>query len=117
MAKMRRLWKNYNLSIVCGTLFVFFWCGEAVFQWRQYQDDQREHHQPVETSGYVNQLMKSTLENWQSEFLALFAFVVLTSAFVHRGSHESKDGDERLEAKVDKIARKLDELLKEPRQT
>ena len=40
----------------------------------------------------------SILLNWQSEFLQLLAFVVLTTYFIHRGSHESRDGDDELKA-------------------
>ena len=45
-----------------------------------------------------------------SEFLQLAAFVVLTAFLIFEGSAESKDSDERLEAKVDAIISRLDEL-------
>ena len=48
-----------------------------------------------------------------SEFLQLAAFGVLTALLIYEGSAESKDGDERLEAKVDAILSKLNELGKE----
>jgi hypothetical protein len=38
-----------------------------------------------------------TLENWQSEFLQLFSFVVVSAVLIHHGSSESKDGTERIE--------------------
>lgn len=47
------------------------------------------------------------MENWQSEFLQLFTFVVLTTYLVHRNSHESKDSSERMEAKIDRISKAL----------
>ena len=54
-------------------------------------------------------------ENWQSEFLQVFVFIVLTTFLVHRKSHESPDTDydneaalRRLEAKVDRIRRELE---------
>jgi hypothetical protein len=47
-------------------------------------------------------------ENWQSEFLQLFSFVVLAAVFIHHGSAESKDSDDRMEAKIDRIVSKLD---------
>jgi hypothetical protein len=46
----------------------------------------------------VSVFAQSTLENWQSEFLQLFSFVVLAALYIHKGSAESKDGEERLEA-------------------
>ena len=47
---------------------------------------------------FLGEFSQSTLENWQSEFLQLFAFVVLAALFVHKGSAESKDSDDRVEA-------------------
>jgi hypothetical protein len=61
-------------------------------------------------SGYMVAFGQSTLENWQSEFLQLFSFVVLSSLLIHRQSAESKDSDERLEQKVDAIKKRLDDL-------
>ena len=107
---MRRLWKHYNLSIVLAFLFLASWVGQAFVQWREFESDQREHGQTVEVHEYVDAFMSSTLENWQSEFLQLLTFVVLTSFLIHRGSHESKDSDERLEKRMNEIARKVDEL-------
>jgi hypothetical protein len=61
-------------------------------------------------SDYLVQFGQSTLENWQSEFLQLFSFVVLSAMLIHRGSAESKDSDDRLEVKVDDILKRLDAL-------
>ncbi len=36
-----------------------------------YLQEQKEHNQPVEFSGYVNMTVRDTMENWQSEFLQL----------------------------------------------
>jgi hypothetical protein len=55
--------------------------------------------------GYVWGWAKDTFENWQSEFLQLLTFVVLTTHLIYRGSHESKDGQDRLEGKVDELLR------------
>jgi len=44
---------------------------------------------------------QSTLENWQSEFLQLSAFTIACAYLVYKGSSESSDGGERLEAKLD----------------
>ena len=53
---------------------------------------------------------QSTLENWQSEFLQLFSFVVLAALYIHKGSAESKDGDEKLEASLRRIEEHLGTL-------
>jgi SNF2 family DNA or RNA helicase len=51
---------------------------------------------------------QATLENWPSEFLQLFAFVVLAAVFVHHGSAESRDSEDRMEQKIDRIVKKVD---------
>jgi SNF2 family DNA or RNA helicase len=53
--------------------------------------------------GFLWQFWESTLENWQSEFLQLFSFVVVSAVLIHHGSSESKDGTERLERSVEEI--------------
>jgi hypothetical protein len=49
-------------------------------------------------------------ENWQSEFLQLFSFVVLASLFIHKGSAESKDSDEQVQKSLDRIEKRLKAL-------
>jgi hypothetical protein len=55
------------------------------------------------STGDFAEFGQSTLKNWQSEFLQLFSFVVLAAMFIHKGSAESKDGDEKLEASLRRI--------------
>jgi len=59
-------------------------------------------------SEYLVEFSQSTLENWQSEFLQLFSFVTLAALYLHRGSAESKDSDERVEQMLKEIKAKLD---------
>jgi hypothetical protein len=54
------------------------------------------------------QLGQSTLENWQSEFLQLFSFVVFSAILIHSGSAESRDGTDRIEEAVKRIEARLD---------
>jgi hypothetical protein len=108
---IRRLWRNFGLSIAFCVLFVISWSAQGFAEWGQYRQDQRAHGQPVSISGFVVAFGQSTLENWQSEFLQLFSFVVVSSLLIHRGSAESKDSDDRIEAKLDEITRRLDELV------
>ena len=56
------------------------------------------------------QFWESTLENWQSEFLLLFSFVVLSALFIRRGSVESKDSDEQMQKSLDRIEKRLKAL-------
>jgi hypothetical protein len=50
-------------------------------------------------------------ENWQSELLQLFSFVVLAALFIHKGSSESKDSGEKVEASLRRIQEKVGTLL------
>ena len=110
---MKRLWENYSLSIVLGLLFVTAWILQTWTGWVEFGAEQQEHGQVAEwfgPSGYIWAWGKATFENWQSEFLQLLAFVVLTTYFVHKGSHESKDTDEEMMAMLRRIEKRLDGL-------
>lgn len=75
-----------------------------------YTDEQRALGQPTEAGDFFAQFGQGTLENWQSEFLQLFAFVVLAAMYIHKGSAESRDGEEKLEASLRRIEEHLGTL-------
>jgi hypothetical protein len=50
------------------------------------------------------------MENWQSEFLQLLTFVVVTTFLIHKGSHESKDTDDEMMAMLKRIEARLKAL-------
>jgi len=104
------LWKNFSLSIAFCTLFLISWLAQGIAEWGSYRTEQLTHGESATMTGYFVEFGQSTLENWQSEFLQLFSFVVLSALLIHRDSAESKDSDERMEQKLDKIAQRLDEL-------
>ena len=91
-------------------LFFATWVTHAIAQWQTYTDGQREHGQAAKIGDFVSEFAQSTFENWQSEFLQLFAFVVLAGLYIHKGSAESKDGDEKLEASLRRIEEHLGTL-------
>ena len=66
---MKRLWRNYSLSITLAGLFLVSWIGQLVTQWFTWANEQQEHSQPLEVGDFLWQFWTSTLENWQSEFL------------------------------------------------
>ncbi len=102
-----KTWKNFGLSIAFCILFFLSWAAQGVAQWQEYTDDQIEHNEPTEVGDFVAKFSKATLENWQSEFLQLFSFVVLSALLIHRGSAESKDSDEKMEQALSRIEEKL----------
>jgi hypothetical protein len=105
---LRKTWKNFSLSLAFCILFLSSWLAHGIVEWQTYKADQHDHGEQVELVGFVNEFSQSTLENWQSEFLQLFSFVVLAALFMHHGSAESKDSDERIEAILHRIEQKLD---------
>ena len=104
---MKRLWRDYNLSVVLGLLFVTSWIGQLITQWFNWVNEQQDHNQPLLIGSFLWQFWESTLENWQSEFLQLFSFVVLSALFIHKGSAESKDSDEQMQKSLDRIEKRL----------
>jgi hypothetical protein len=107
---LQKTWANFGLSIAFASLFLVSWAAQAVAEWGVYREEQLAHGEPTSIGSYLVQFGQSTFENWQSEFLQLFAFVVFSALLIHRGSAESKDSDDRVEEKIDAIAKKLDEL-------
>jgi hypothetical protein len=102
-----RLWKNFGLSLGFCALFFVTWVAQGLAQWQQYTDEQREHQAPVEVGDFTADFSRATLENWQSEFLQLFSFTVMSAVLIHKGSAESRDSDDRMEAALKRIEDKL----------
>jgi hypothetical protein len=109
---MKMFWKNYNLSIVLALLFLSSWIGQVFAQWSEFSSNQQEHNQPAKVVEFMPEFWSATFENWQSEFLQLFSMVVLTSFLVHKGSHESKDTDEKVDAALARIEARLERIEK-----
>ena len=107
---LSKVWRNFGLSIGFAILFFTSWIAQIFAEWHVYVSDQQAHGEPLGVADFVNQFSQSTLENWQSEFLQLYSFVVMAALFIHRGSAESKDSDDRMEAKIDKIQEQVEEL-------
>jgi hypothetical protein len=106
----RGIWREFGLGLVLLILFLTSWIGHAVSEWQVYTDEQAAHGQTTELGDFVAEFSQSTLENWQSEFLQLFSFVVLAALYIHKGSAESKDGEEKIEASLRRIEEKLGTL-------
>jgi hypothetical protein len=90
--------------------------GAAVAGWVEFSAEQSQHAQQASllgSDGYLWTLLEQTLQNWQSEFLALATLVVLTAVLVHRGSRHSKDGQEEIDRRVRAIQRRVTALAAE----
>ena len=87
-----RLYSN-SLLIVMGAIWLASWLGQSVTGRVAYNAEQFDHQeaaltwlQYVGTSDFWNR----TLQNWQSEFLAVGSMAVLAIYLRQRGSPESK---------------------------
>ena len=88
--------RNTGLTLAMFGLFAVFIVAQSVAGNRAYNEDQRSHDES--TVGYVAYLrtphfVEAVFENWESEFLQMGAYVLLTVALFHKGSSESKDPD------------------------
>jgi len=101
------LWRAYAYAWITLGLFLFSLAGHWLFGWLTYVDEQTAHGQPIAASGYTVQMLRDTLENWQSEFLQLLWQVGGLALFLYLGSPQSREGEEREEAKLDAILRRL----------
>jgi hypothetical protein len=99
-----RDWLHRNsLSLTMFGLFLLFLAGQAVAGHREFNEDQRAHGQPVVSLGaYLSNphFVEAVFENWESEFLQMGSFVLLTVWLRQRGSPESKplEGEEPVDA-------------------
>ena len=106
----RSVWREFGLGLALMILFFATWVGHGIAEWQTYTDEQRSHGESTELGDFVSEFSTATLENWQSEFLQLFAFVTLAALYIHKGSAESKDGEEKIEASLRRIEEKLGTL-------
>jgi hypothetical protein len=84
--------------------------------WVEFVSQQEAHGQVAEAfgdGGYFWAWGQATFENWQSEFLQVFTFVLLTTFLLHKKSHESPDADADVEASLRRIEAQISLLRKE----
>jgi hypothetical protein len=67
----RSIWTKYGFAWVTLALFMLTLTGHWIFGWFAYVNEQLAHQQSVKIGDYTVQMMRDTLENWQSEFLQL----------------------------------------------
>jgi hypothetical protein len=89
-----RNWAYSNsLLIVMALIFVGSWFAQSVTGWTEFNAEQQTHGEHgVSWLSYVgsSRFWEATLQNWQSEFLAVGSFAVLAIYLRQRGSPESK---------------------------
>ncbi|OYW30763.1 MAG: hypothetical protein B7Z47_03190 [Chthoniobacter sp. 12-60-6] len=91
---MKRFFRENGLSLVLLALFLITWLfGQAIAGHRESNNERMEHGQAPETLGeYLTSahFLEATAENWESEFLQMSVYVMLTVFLFQKGSSESK---------------------------
>jgi hypothetical protein len=93
---MRGWLRDHGLLITNLLLFAIFFGGMVLSGVRVYNSDQLEHGgQAVSLGSYLltGDFYEATFENWESEFLQMGMYIVLTAYLFQRGSSESKSPD------------------------
>lgn len=76
-----------------GLFFVLSWVAQSVAGWAAYDEERlRNLQDPVSWPAYLGHpdFWSRTLQNWQSEMLAVGTMAVLAVFLRHRGSSQSK---------------------------
>jgi len=90
---MRRFIRENALSLVLFGLFVASAAGQALSGWHASLEELRQHAEPsVAFTDYLRSghYISAVFENWESEFLQMGAYVLLTVFLRQKGSPESK---------------------------
>ena len=87
-----RVYEN-SLLLVMTLIFFVTWFAQSLNNWRVFNDERHAHD--LASIAWVDYLVNAdfwekTLQNWQSEFLAVGTMVVFTIYLRQRGSPESK---------------------------
>ncbi len=91
-----KLLREHGLAVAMFGIFAATLIGLAFVGWDTYNHEQADHGEA--TVGLVAYLGtpnfgEAVFENWESEFLQMGAYVLLTALLFSRGSAESRDPD------------------------
>jgi Domain of unknown function (DUF6766) len=90
---MKSWFRHNGLSITVLSIFLVLLVGQCLTGWHSHNEERLEHGVAVLSlveylgSGHF---VEATSENWESEFLQMAAYVLLTVFLVQKGSSESK---------------------------
>jgi hypothetical protein len=89
----RRILLSNSLGLVMGVLFLLSWLAQSVAGVVAFNEERLANlERPVSWAQYLIQpdFWNRTLQNWQSEFLAVASMAILSIYLRQRGSPESK---------------------------
>jgi hypothetical protein len=85
--------RDRGLTLLLLSMFALFWVGQLTTGVAKYNAEQQEHGQPLVTlTQYLGtgHGWEAVFENWESEFLQMAVFVLLTTFLIQKGSPESR---------------------------
>ena len=88
----RTIYEN-SLLLVMGAIWIASWFAQSVTGATEYNAERLDHHEStVSWADYLTRpdFWEKTLQNWQSEFLAVGSMAILAVYLRQRGSPESK---------------------------
>ena len=93
---MAKSLKDNSLTIALMLMFAASFVGQWLMGWHVENEDLQRHALP--TIGLISYFaspafLSALFENWESEFLQMAVYVVLTASLIQRGSSESRDPD------------------------
>jgi hypothetical protein len=94
VGQMKRFLKDNALVLVLMAMFLATWGGQFFTGFASHNDNLKQHGDtPLTLSGYLvsGHFWQATGENWESEFLQMSVFVLLTVWLTQKGSPESND--------------------------
>jgi hypothetical protein len=116
LASVRAWLWLHGLSVASLALYGLTQVGAIVTGWVAFVAEQSAHGSQATVlgpDGYIWTLLEQTTQNWQSEFLALGALVALSAVLLHRGSKQSRDGNDEVQQRVQAIRRRVRALAGE----
>jgi len=108
---MKTFIRNNSLSICFIVLFLGAMAGQLIFGFEEHNKELLEENAPTITLvSYLSSghFLQATFENWESEFLQMALFVILTIFLQQKGSSESKDFDKEQEVDRQPSAKRKD---------
>jgi hypothetical protein len=85
--------RDRALTIVSMAMFLVFLLGQFVTGFYEYNATQRQHGKTIVTAAAylrTGHPWEAVFENWESEFLQMAVFVLLTTCLIQKGSPESR---------------------------
>src|SRR4051794_5847851 len=111
---MNRQWlHDHALSVVLFSLFAVTLVIAAIAGWFEFASQQQAHGDTPEVfaaDGYLPFLLEQVSQNIQSEFLALAVMIALSARLIHRGSAQSRDGQDEMKELIESAERRIDAL-------